>query len=378
MDLTTTTFNKAVTKNVKSDIGKITIVSARHHVVSGITTQLRMIGCSDFTTINSSFNDEFGNDELSLSEYVIIDIENFRDATEIARKVKYLIPITAKKIFIGDVDSISFNDEMKRIGVCYLHLDSQLMQLGSVLRAAGEENEDISKPQIISILGCKGGSGTSLVAWWFFQSIGKLSHLPVLLVQGHTGSADLDLIADVAIQRDGAVTSLNTHQALKIATEEEQWKIDGPEHNNYNIIILDYNVTAQVRDQLNAISPVSDFIFVVVTRELSSVRNARLVLDELSRNSTSVRENDGLSKHIVILNDISPAKNEELTNDDVENYLARKVDIFCSYQKDVKKIDANTDLYSFAAKMLGKNLSFHSKERNKKSIFSAMPFFNKK
>lgn len=95
------------------------------------------------------------------------------------------------------------------------------------------------------------------------------------------------------------------------------------------MVIFDYNVTTQVRDKLAVIVHGSDFIFVVVTRELSSVRNARLILDELQRNSpTGGHDAHNVSENIIILNDKTPAKSDELSNEDIENYLARKIDIF--------------------------------------------------
>jgi pilus assembly protein CpaE len=229
MDLTTINKNSSHRKGAEIHLGKIAIISSRPHVTSGITTQLRMNGSYDFVTIDSAFTDDFDDNELTVCEYTIIDIEDFRDVAEIERKIKFLIPITIKKIFVGDVDSISFYNEMKRIGVSYLHLDSQMMQLGVALK--NTETKENVHTQKISILGCKGGSGASLVSWWFFQAIGALSHLPILLVQGHTGSPDLDLITDIAIQRDGIITPINAHQSLKIATEEEQWQFDDPNFN---------------------------------------------------------------------------------------------------------------------------------------------------
>ncbi|VUS64936.1 hypothetical protein [Klebsiella spallanzanii] len=377
MDLTTINKNSSHSKGSEIHLGKIVIISSRQHVVSGITTQLRMNGSYDFVIIDSTFTEEFDDNELTLCEYTIIDIESFRDVAEIERKIKFLIPVTIKKIFVGDIDSISFYNEMKRIGVAYLHLDSQMMQLGSALKNIESKDDGNIHTQKISILGCKGGSGASLVSWWFFQAISTLSHLPILLVQGHTGSPDLDLISDIAIQRDGIITPINAHQALKISTEEEQWHFDDPNFKSYNIIIFDYNVTTQVRDKLAVIVPGSDFIFVVVTRELSSVRNARLILDELERNSsTNSSETQTISKNIIILNDKMPAKADELSNEDIENYLGRKIDIFSSFQKDLKKNNIHSDLYDFAAKMLGKDLVVN--KGRKKRNFSIASFLKKK
>lgn len=346
---------KGIDNKISShSVGSITIVSARPHIAAGLSTQARMNGSLDVKFVDKFLNDIIGDEDLASSEYVIIDIEEYREISEIEQKIKFLFPVTTKKIFVGDVDSISFCDEMKRIGATYLHLDSQMMMLGEALKKAGDSNEIISYTQKISVLGCKGGSGTSLVSLHLFQAFGELSNLPILLIQGHTGTPDLDLLSDVSLHRDGVITQLNAHQGMKIATDEEQWQFDMPDFQSYNIVIFDHNVTTQVRDKLAYIVPGSDFIFIVVTRELSSVRNARLVIDELDRSSSSQDSAKDMSKNIIVLNENHMTKPDELTNEDIENYLGKRIDVVNPYVKDLKKDKAKSELYFFAAKMLGR------------------------
>lgn len=348
-----TKLNKAAAEAAvsKSSFGKTSIISARSHVSSGLSTQVRMNGGQDINIINISFENMIDNAEISSSEYVIIDIADFRDVQVIEQKIKFLFPVSTKKLFVGDVDSIIFCDEMKRIGALYLHIESQLMMLGAALKKTDEQVSAASYTQKLSILGCKGGSGTSCVALWLFKAFGDLSNLPVLLVQGHTSTPDLDLISDATLTRDGVITQINAHQGMKIETDEEAWKFELPDYQSYNIVIFDHNITTQTRDKLAFVIPGSDFIFIVVTRELSSVRNARLIIDELERTS-SLQDS---SKSIIILNENHQSKPDELSNEDIENYLGKNIDIVSPYRKDIKKKILQSDLDSFAAKMLGRN-----------------------
>lgn len=164
---------------------------------------------------------------------------------------------------------------------------------------------------------------------------------------------------------------------MKIATDEEQWQFDAPDFQNYNIVIFDHNVTSQVRDKLAYIAPGSDFIFIVVTRELSSVRNARLVIDELERTSTSQDGEKDTSKNIIVLNENHATKPDELTNEDIENYLRKRIDIVNPYTKDLKKDKEKSELYFFAAKMLGKKLKEDKSGKGKKGL-SLPRLFRKK
>lgn len=370
-----TKLNKAAAEAAvsKSSFGKTSIISARSHVSLGLSTQVRMNGGQDINVINISFENMIDNAEISSSEYVIIDIADFRDISVIEQKIKFLFPVSTKKLFVGDVDSIIFCDEMKRIGALYLHIDSQLMMLGAALKKTDEQVSAASYTQKLSILGCKGGSGTSCVALWLFKAFGDLSKLPVLLVQGHTSTPDLDLISDATLTRDGVITQINAHQGLKIETDEEAWKFELPDYQNYNIVIFDHNITTQTRDKLAFVIPGSDFIFIVVTRELSSVRNARLIIDELERTS-SLQDS---SKNIIILNENHQSKPDELSNEDIENYLGKSIDIVSPYRKDIKKKTLQSDLDSFAAKMLGRNNNNDKDVRGKKWFNPASIFKQK-
>ncbi|EQB7865635.1 hypothetical protein ABME00_16375 [Citrobacter amalonaticus] len=377
LDLTKINKRNIENKNNNSTIGTVAVISSRSHVSAGVMTQIRVNGCHDIIQVNKFFNDIIDDKELTSSEYLIVDIEDFNDVDAIQQKIKYLFPAATKKIFIGDVDSITFSNEMKRIGAVYLHLDSQITLLGVTLKNFETDVTSVSYTQRISILGCKGGSGTSFVAYQFFRSICGLSHLPVLLVQGHTGTPDLDLISDTALQHDGVISYIDANRGMKIATDEEQWQFDSDEYKNYNIVVFDHNVTTQVRDKLAYIVPGSDFIFIVVTRELSSVRNARLIIDELERTTTTSDNQKKNSKNIIILNENHHSRPNELNKEDIENYLGKKIDIVHPYIKDVKKTDNKSELYFFTAKMLGKNMKGEKSDGNKKGL-SLFSIFNKK
>lgn len=373
LDLTKLNKAAAETAASKSSFGKTSIISARSHIASGLSTQVRMNGGQDINIINISFENMIDNTEISSSEYIIIDIADFRDVSVIEQKIKFLFPVSTKKLFVGDVDSIIFCDEMKRIGALYLHIDSQLMMLGAALKKTDEQVSAASYTQKLSIIGCKGGSGTSCVALWLFKAFGELSKLPVLLVQGHTSTPDLDLISDATLTRDGVITQINAHQGMKIETDEEAWKFELPDYQSYNIVIFDHNITTQTRDKLAFVIPGSDFIFIVVTRELSSVRNARLIIDELERTS-SVQDS---SKNIIILNENHQSKPDELSNEDIENYLGKNIDIVSPYRKEMKKKPLQFDLDSFAAKMLGRKNSDNKDVRSRKWFNSASIFKRK-
>lgn len=376
LDLTKINKKNIESKNDTSSSGSITIITARENIASGLATQIRMNVGIEVTRTDACFYEMTDGKMIPSSNYAIIDLENFNDISIIEQKIKFLLPITTKKIFVGDTDSIRFCDEMSRIGAVYLHFESQMLMIGNALKKVNEVADTSSHTQKISVIGCKGGSGTSLIAWKLFNAFSEFSNFPILLIQGHTGTPDLDLIADATLARDGVITHLNDHQGIKIATEEELWQFDAPDYRNYNIVIFDHNVTTQVRDKLTLIVPGSDFMFIVVTRELASVRNARLIIDEFERISPSAETVKELSKNIIILNENHLARPDELSNEDIENYLGKKIDIVHTYLKDMKQKNKNTAIHNFVMKMLGKN--DNAKASNKKNGLRLSSIFKKK
>ncbi|MCW2482332.1 pilus assembly protein CpaE, partial [Candidatus Symbiopectobacterium sp. NZEC135] len=97
-------------------------------------------------------------------------------------------------------------------GANYLHIGSQLPQLPDLIRdpIPAAHNRATMK---ISILGCKGGAGASTVAHQLFKAAGMLTSIPMLLVQGCSGSRDLDLLLAKALPSDGSITDLTPHQS---------------------------------------------------------------------------------------------------------------------------------------------------------------------
>nr|WP_318384055.1 hypothetical protein [uncultured Enterobacter sp.] len=378
MDLTSINKKSTVNNTVKLDAGSVAVISHRSHIVSGLTTQVRLNGGFEAKVFHKPFEEMKDDKEISDCDYIIIDIVDNQNVQFLADKIKNTFPVTAKKLFVGDIDSLSFYDEMKRAGMAYLHIESQIMSLGASLANLAAQSES-AQTQKISILGSKGGCGTSTIAYHLYQSIGKLSTLPILLVQGHTGTADMDLISDVVIRRDGTITQAAAHMGLKIESEEEQWKFNDAAYNAYNIVVFDHSVITQTRDKLVHIIAGSDYIFIVVTRELSSVRNGRTILDELDRGtggSSNQSELTKKSKHIIILNENHPDKPGELSNEDIENYLGKQLDIVILYSKGIKGEKVYAPLHDFSSQMLGREVA-NSKKAKKSSLFDLVKSIKK-
>ncbi|MPN41007.1 hypothetical protein SDC9_188547 [bioreactor metagenome] len=108
------------------------------------------------------------------------------------------------------------------------------------------------------------------------------------------------------------------------------------------------------------------------------MRNARLIIDELERTTTTSDNQKKNSKNIIILNENHHSRPDELTKEDIENYLGKKIDIFHPFIKDVKKTDNKSELYFFTAKMLGKNIKGGALGKKQKGLSLSSIFKKKK
>lgn len=343
--------DKAAQRQKKSASQQIVIISPRREVMSEIASQLLMHNLKNVVEYEADFftlqDDSIAHNALA----VIIDIVNVSDIEQINETLTLLIPAASRQVLIGNSDSIAFAQELTRFGVTYLHAGSQLAQLAELIQ---EQNRSQSARTTmnISVLGCKGGAGTSTVAYRLFQSAGMLSSIPVLLVQGASGSNDLDLLMARALPRDGSICQTGTHQAVRIETLDGAWNYDDAHYNRFNLVFFDHGVYTQPHERLEMVISESHTIILVITRELAALRVAKTVMDEnrrimLTRPARELRI-------LICLNENHPAHGDELKDEDIEEYLGCKIFTVNPYSIKNDKLSASSALYRFAAYLLGK------------------------
>ncbi|MEF3101787.1 hypothetical protein AB3X31_00680 [Raoultella terrigena] len=302
---------------------------------------------------------------------VIINIGSCNDVTLICETATLLIPASARQIFLGHNDSIAFAQALMNAGVCYLHIQSQLAQLAGQLQQP--ENALAARSIMkISLLGCKGGAGTSTVAWQLFQAIGMQTSIPSLLVQGASGSRDLDLVTARSLPRDGAITPMGTHQSARIEPLDAAWIYDDSHFNLFNLVMFDHGVYAQPYEHLETVFTQSSTLILVVNRDLSALRVAKHLLDEkqrvdLSRGGKELRV-------FICLNENHPARGDELRNEDIEEYLGCPLAVINPWNVKKNQPLSSAPLWRFAAQsLLGKPEYEVAKRRLFSSLFTLRP-----
>lgn len=346
--------DQAAQRQKKSASQQLVIISPRRDVLSEIASVLLM---HNFKNVVKHEGDFFSLQDDSITRdaiAVIVDIADSHDVELITDTAILLIPAGVRPIFIGNNDSIVFAQALMRTGASYLHFGSQLPQLAALVQV--QDSLPINRTTMkISVLGCKGGAGATTVSYHLFQSIGMLTSLPSLLVQGGSGSNDLDLLMARALPKEGSIAAVSANQSVRIEALDGMWNYEDTQFNHYNLVIFDHPIHAQPTERLETVIAQSHTIVLVITRDLSTLRMAKNILDEYKRIMLTRPARE--LRIVVCLNEIHPVHADELRNDDIEEYLGCR--ILCVNPYKIKNSNTSVDsaLYRFAAYLLGKPLA---------------------
>lgn len=359
----------------------IVMVSLRKKLLNDLASILSMHNMNSFKVEQQSFFLMQDDSITQNANVIIIDIADTTDVSLITEKMGFIVPMYAKCIFVGDTDSIAFSQEISRRGAVYLHVATQLWELSDVIMSLSSNVSYTERSTVkISVLGCKGGVGTSLISYQLLEAFGELTSVPTLLVQGATGSADLDLIMDKPFaQKDGQIHAISESLSIRIESRDSTLRYDDSQYKLFNIILLDHGVHTLAREKLETIFNGSQTLILVVSHELASLRVAKMILDENKR--VNVAGNSVVQRILVCLNEFKPNQEKMLTEREIVEYLGKKIDLVVPYQSKKNNNSKNkqfafAEFTQFAAKILGKGIdekgtvSAPGKKFNLKSLFS--------
>lgn len=352
----------------KKQARQILILSDTPEVIEEVSSYLSISNINNHRVCEESFFALKDNAIIGSASYVIIDIADETDVEVISKRATLLIPNIVRVIFLGNVDSISFSQSMKRAGFHYLHRKYELQNVAALLIMTDSSNTTANLMKI-SVLGCKGGIGTTTVSYNLFKSLTHLSTIPTLLVQGNSGSSDLDLIMEQIIPRDGSISYVANHAAVRLETTENSWNFDDTLFNRFNLIIFEHSMVGAINDKFETIISNSQTIILILNRNLTCLRVAKRIIEEQKRNFNS-RPVLG-QKIIICLNENTPNKIDDMKNEDIEEYLEHRISLILPYtNKKYKQLD-ESPIYSFARHhILG--LGDEAEKKAKKFSFSKL------
>lgn len=315
----------------KNDVQKeksTLVISPRNALRMDICQTLRMSGIFGVEERAFSF---FSPVRLELPDSlsgVVIDIENFADAAKIVASVHSKIPRGCWCAVVGDVDSIAMSQAFMAQGISYFYSALQLDALVEVA-IVGAIQKSRRRAVNISVLGCKGGIGATLLSYQLARAITQEKSLPLLLLQGNNGSFDIDLMLGKKLSQDAVCYSdqlyFKREGALFLPDLSDE------EYQKYNFVVFDQSIYNCSKEQLSVLAEASQCSVLVIDYSAASIRTARRFLDESERLLRGGAPNG--RRCLVCLNESRPSLGSALAQSDLETLLGRPIDIRLPYVK---------------------------------------------
>ncbi len=307
--------------------GAVLIISARPALREAVTQQIA--GMVQVKELDVDFLSGSGLNLPTNVYRVLIDIGNCTDVDAVINRVKSQIPQHCWCMLLGEIDSIRVAQGFIDRGVRYFHMGSQLAEMAQ--RVIAGPGSDLIKRQsvLITVLGCKGGVGTSLLSWQLARSIVQYRKLPLLLLQGSRGSQDLDIMVGKKIEQGGIVSGQENTDVMLIDSVLPPDR-DAPELQKYNFMVFDQALFNVSKEQMVQQAELSSCILLVIDRSMASVRIALNFIKEFERVSNASTENKRL---FICLNDHRPVTPGLLAVSDIESLLGKPVSVSFPYLK---------------------------------------------
>lgn len=306
-------------------------------------------------------------DNKELNEIILLELNESANVVEDTRRFASQIPTHKGVIVIGKEDAISTLRALKDMGFYYVFWPVNKQELGDFITHVNNNLRNFSgvskkrKAKRVAVVGSKGGTGTTLVCAEL-TSILSMQGIDTILVDHQYVDSNVDVMLSLKdLQRQNVtemtmpVHELDDESAVGFLTQVKQnlrlLALEGgeTEHQllafsqticqlltrNTNFIIEDYSASIGFRvDPLKLIEH-NDVVIVVVEPSVSSVRNARRLIDRI--NTLQVSDQQKL-RVITVLNTHRPDSTFALKKSEVEGYLSVPVDVELGYCKSLARI----------------------------------------
>ncbi len=305
------------------------VISSRADVAEHLAQHIGQAGMGHVKVLETDF---LSAPVLTLAENlqgVLIDIGGCTDVDQVVNQVKGRIPQQCWCILFGDSDSISVAQGFVERGMRYFHVGSQLAEITArVLSGPGQEIST-RKSLLITLLGCKGGAGSSLLSWQLAQSIVRYRKLPLLLLQGNLGSQDIDIMLGKKI--DQGITSHQEYIDVMLSESLLPPESDAPDMQKYNFLIFDQALFSTTKEVMQQQAEHSHCIILVLDRTAASARVALNFINIFER----IADNGSQGRRLFIcVNDSRPVTSDSLSLSDMQSLLGRPITVSFPYLKE--------------------------------------------
>lgn len=312
-------------------------------------------------------------------EIVIIELNESDDISADAERINHLLPNDASVIVIGSEDAISTIRNLKRMGFYYLFwpiTKAELIEFVVSVHENRNRNHGLGKKRKakqISVIGCKGGVGTTLLCTEIAYQLSEQRKSACVIVDNDYLGGNLDIMMGMEkfekrqIRAGAFATTLDTSSAQSLLikhtrllsvlsltsttlgnTELKEYTktVTGLVAGDANFIIDDLSSIARQSFNKQELVEISDCVILVFSPTVSSLRDAARIRQRLTEEA-----GDKNLRMYLVLNYVNPESTATITLAEAEKYLHQKVDVIIPY---VKKMDAFILEHKRISKMGGK------------------------
>ncbi|MDN0118876.1 pilus assembly protein CpaE [Yersinia frederiksenii] len=303
----------------------IAVISQRSWLIEKVSEKIRL---ADINNIKEVDKDIFSTLSINLHEQtigVIIDIGYSDDIEKILNLIKSHTPRDCWCILVGDIDSISIAQQFTDRGLLYLNIQSQSSEITQLL-LKGIQIDLERKAFFISVLGCKGGIGNTLLSYHLANEINQIKKSPTLLLQGNQGSQDLDLITEKKMNAE--LTEYHKNFDLMFCRDKNFSEVDTQTNKKHNFIVFDQSVHNASKENITEYIEQSNCIIILLDNSMISVRVAKEFIGIYDRFK---RDNRQAIRLLICLNESRPVTKNMLDTADIQSLLGRTIDIHIPY-----------------------------------------------
>ncbi|EBS6151916.1 hypothetical protein DVG40_23965 [Salmonella enterica subsp. enterica serovar Inganda] len=370
------TENSDIEAKVIRDKNKVAIISSNSIIQGEICSILKMYNIGKVVSKKQHIN-EFREDETTIDAgWYIVDIESETDLSIVNDIIVMGIPNDVMYVLIGDTDSITFSSELLKFGARYLYKNTQLGVVADII--LNSKGKSVDRLLLnVSILGCKGGCGTTTIASSFFSLVDKFVSTPVLFIQGGSGSRDLDLISSenlgISIQ-EAKIQKTSSTKSVKIDSEIVRFDYNNPVYQQYNINIFDHNISRASPEELEAVFTSTNVFVLIVGNNFSSFRTAKKIIDEYKK--FELRTKSRPKRMIVCVNEYTVGlSRDKFSREDIEEFLERKIDVYFPHiNSDKRAKEFNEEINSLSSLIFAKEIK---DKESRKGLFSWFKILSK-
>jgi len=298
-------------------------------------------------------------------EIVVIELNESVNISLDAERISHLLPNDASVIVIGSEDAISTIRNLKKMGFYYLFwpiTKHELIEFVVSVHENRNRNKGLGKKRKakqISVIGAKGGVGTTLICTEIASLMSEVKKSSCVIVDNDYHGGNLDIMMGMEkfekrqIRPGAFATTLDNTSAQSMLVkhtnmlsilsltsdslsnaEIKEYTKTVVEHvaGDYNFIIDDLSSIARQNFDKQELVELSDCVILVFSPTVSSLRDAARIKQQLEDES-----GEKSLRMYLALNYSIPDASATISVKEAEKYLRQEVDIVIPF---IKKLDA--------------------------------------